>query len=132
MRVIVLALIALALAPGCESCEFTYGSIEVGGTLVIKGPEPTDLRIDLCEGPSRESCGGYPEGYLGAGADGRYEYTAYIPAEGTWTCGFNRRWIVVTGTGCTPSAVEAVSTASVDVPHRNVELDLELHCALSI
>jgi hypothetical protein len=132
VRAVALALTALALVPGCESCEFTYGSVGVAGTLVIKGPVPADLRIELCDGPGREDCGEYPEGDLGAGADGRYAYTAYIPAEGVWTCGFNRRWIVVTGTNCTTTAVEALSTDSVDPPPGDVDLDLELHCAVSI
>lgn len=132
VRAVLFTLIALASLPGCESCEFTYGSIEVTGTVVIKGPEPADLRIELCAGPDRETCGDTPEGYLGNGADGRYQYTAYIPSEGTWTCGFNRHWIVVTGTGCTEAAVDALASGNGSAEETDVALDLELHCALAM
>jgi hypothetical protein len=133
MRLLLLLLIAVVCAPGCESCEFTYGSIEVSGTLVIKGPEPADLRIAACYGPGPDNCGGeYADGSITSGTDRRYEYVAWIPSEGTWSCGFERHWIVVTGTSCTETAIDALAVGPGATVQPQVQLDLELHCTVTL
>ena len=123
MRIVIL--IVLAHLAGCESCAFTFGAIEVSGHFTVKGTRPSDLQILECTGPRGDDCSEYP---IGDVVDNMY--TAYLEPEGVFTCGFSHRWLVVRGTGCTTTAVEALSTDDVDtdIAKGPVTLDLVVRC----
>jgi hypothetical protein len=88
---------------GCESCEWTYGSIMVGGTVTVIGDAPADLQVDVCDGPEAKHCQG-PSPIAANTA-----YTMYIENEGFWHCGYPKRWLVFTGTGCKTVAFGVLS-----------------------
>jgi len=121
MRIVIL--IVLAHLSGCESCEWTYGGLEVSGHFTVKGTRPVDLELLACTGPSADDCGSYG-GYV----DG--SYTVYLAPDGEFTCGFSHRWLVVRGTGCTTTAIEVLSTDDLDtdLARGPIALDLVVRC----
>ena len=111
MRLIaMLSLVTLELG-GCESCEFTYGSYTVDARLIVKGQEPADLEVRTCKGPHPDDC--LPVYVQKDPMTGIISFTAGVAAEGFWTCGFDHRWLVVTGSGCEETALELLSSSDI-------------------
>jgi hypothetical protein len=44
MRLFLIVVLAL-LQPACESCEFSFGTLDSRGQLTVTGMPPTDLSI---------------------------------------------------------------------------------------
>jgi hypothetical protein len=99
LRVLVTGLLVLA---GCESCNFTFGSITVGGMVTVVGDRPADLQLAACDGPDANNCQ-RPISVAGTA------YMLGIENEGIFSCGYPKRWLVFTGTGCETVAFGVLS-----------------------
>ena len=99
LRVLVTGLIVLA---GCESCDFTFGSIAVSGTVTVVGARPADLQVAACDGPDANNCQ-RPTPVPGPA------YSVGIENEGVLSCGYPKRWLVFTGTSCKTVAFGVLS-----------------------
>lgn len=126
-------LAAVALQPSCESCEFTFGALIAGGAITIEGAPPAELTVEVCDGPQAGDCDD------GAGFVDRsttpITYHAELVPEGVFGCSYQRRWLVFTAPGCTPTAIEVIMCsdiegAAAEAAERDLEaLDVTLTCA---
>jgi hypothetical protein len=98
--------------PACESCEFSFGTIPVSGRLTIKGPVPPEIVVRTCTGPRADDCGS--TGFVQQDAADARTFQVELEPEGTATCGWNKRWLVITAPGCEPFAQEVITAGDID------------------
>ena len=133
-----LAAMTATTQPACESCEFTYGRIQVSGTITVDGPPPADLTIRLCSSPEATSC---LDTWVPTPADpanppatsaASIAYEGAIPSEGDWSCSFDKHWLVITGTGCEETAIDVLGATShgTPAPADSTALDATVYCGL--
>jgi hypothetical protein len=111
-----LVLAVLLSQPACESCEFSYGSYEVQGTVTVDGPVPADLAIRFCTSAHADNCidGSFtPPATSASTVSGSLPVTYMlddgVPSEGTWSCSYEKHWLVITGTGCEETAIDVTA-----------------------
>jgi hypothetical protein len=129
-----LCLLALiASQNGCESCEFTFGTLDVHGHLTIKGPVPAGgVTIEVCDGPDKGECTG--DGYADTSSV-PMTYAASLVPTGAFTCGFSERWIVFEGKDCTRTAIQPITHEDFDKASAQAaaldDVDVTLYCGQS-
>ncbi len=121
--------------PSCESCAFSFGSISVRGLLTVKGPVPDEILVRTCSGPRADDC--RHDGYVQVQAGFPSTFQAEIEPVGTFTCGFDQRWLVITGTGCETFAEEVIASEDIEGGFADAAMvdlenyDVTLYCGQS-
>ncbi|HEU0035483.1 MAG TPA: hypothetical protein VFQ53_32960 [Kofleriaceae bacterium] len=123
------------LEAGCESCEWSNGSLQVGGRVIVKGTPPYDLEIHTCKTPQGDECNA-PATVRDDG-DGPH-YLTGIPSTGLFTCDYDQRWLRATATGCTPTVIELLSTEAMGDDRQGYPavadldaVDVTIYCGVS-
>ena len=122
--------VLLALALGaCEPCGVSF-AYDASGHINITGEAPADLAVGLCTSATSDPANAGACDPVDIATNDAYD--VHVAAEGgaVGACTFVRRFLVVTGTGCAPAAVELVGSDpnAPNAPVGPIVMDLDVTC----